>query len=251
MRRIGIICDRETGLDLEIIERDDGSVIFFAGATLDGDGACGQSGGLPCYAPASYEGRTLDILLNAGCPGKWNGIVTDNAGTPIIQGPDDPCPGAYVSSTSLHLLNKRGKELPDCSPFKYVDSATVPLVVVPPMIIKGVAGIVMGCLCIVTNTCNKRRVKAVVADRGPRNHLGEISIACANALGIPIGKTYPANGGGALAPTIRYELFPGVPAVVNGIEYPLQPASRRTIQITPRPLLLATLPRRPRKKAIV
>lgn len=201
--------------------------MFFAGATLDGDGACGQSGGLPCYAPATYDGKTLDILLNAGCPGDWNGIVTDEVGNPIIQGPSDPCPGAYVSATSLHLLTGEGEEFPDYSPFKYVDSATVPFIVVPPMIIRGVAGVVMGCRCRVTNTRNRRKVEGVVADRGPKNHLGEISIACARALGIPIGKSHPANGGGALAPSIKYELFPGVPAVVNGIRYPLQPSGRK------------------------
>jgi len=202
-------------------------VTFFAGATLDGDGACGQFGGLPCYAPASYGGKTLDVLLNAGCPGNWNGIVTDDFGIPIIQGPGDPCPGAYVSATSLYLLSEEGEDLPDCSPFKYVDSATVPFIVVPPMIIRGVAGIVMGCRCVVTNTRNRRRVVAVVADCGPKDHLGEISIACAKAIGIPIGKNYPANGGGALAPSIKYQLFPGIPAVVKGIRYPLRSSRRK------------------------
>ena len=213
----------------DIVEEDDKSVTFTAGAQLDGDGANGQFGEPPCYAPASYQGQTLDLLANAGSPGNWYGVVTDTGednGTPIVQGPNDPCPGAFVSATSLHLPGKDGKPLPKSSPFKYVDSATVPFMVVPPMIIKGVAGVVMGCRAVVTNTKNNKSVEAVVADAGPRNKLGEISLACAKAIGVPAGEgaKYPANSGGidASSHVIHYRLFPGVQAVVNGVTYPLQ-----------------------------
>lgn len=204
----------------QIIEQDDGTVTFAAGATVDGDGASGQFGGTPCYAPASYKGPTLDLLANAGCPGNWYGVVTDDSGTPIIQGPGDPCPGAYISTTSLMLMDANGKPFPACSPFAYVDSTTVPFMVVPPMIIRGVAGVVLGCRCVVTNTRNGKSVEGVVADGGPANHLGEISVACAKAIGIPVGRKYPANGGGAPSPTVVYHLYPGTPAVVNGVTYP-------------------------------
>src|SRR2546429_333550 len=80
----------------------------------------------------------------------------------------------------------------------------------------GVAPIVLGCCAVVTNSRNGKSTEAVVADTGPRNHLGEISVACAKAIGIPTGTTHPANGGGASSPTIEYRLFPGIPAVVNG-----------------------------------
>jgi hypothetical protein len=216
MRTIGTIQGND------IIEQDDGSVSFSAGATIDGDGASGQFGAPPCYAPVGYPGPTLDILANAGRPGDWFGVVTDRSGVPIVQGPDDPCPGAYVSTTSLRLLDSDGNRLPASSPFAHVDSATVPFIVVPPMIVRGVEGIVMGCRCIVTNTGNGRSVEAVVADRGPADHLGEISVACAKAIGVPTGTTHPANGGGAPSPTIAYRLFPGTSAVVNGVTYPLQ-----------------------------
>jgi hypothetical protein len=88
MRTIGTI----NGND--IIEQDDGSVTFSAGATLDGDGANGQFGGEPpCYAPASYHGTTLDVIGNAGHPGNWYGVVTDTGdetGMPIVQKATDP-----------------------------------------------------------------------------------------------------------------------------------------------------------------
>jgi len=145
-----------------IFEQDDGSVTFTAGATIDGDGANGQYGGLPCYAPSTYSGRTLDILANAGHPGNWFGVVTNtglNTGTPILQ-------GAYVSSTSLNLFAADGSVLPDSSPFKYVDAATVPYISVPLLVINSVAGIVLGCRCVITNTTNGQGVVAVVADTG-------------------------------------------------------------------------------------
>jgi hypothetical protein len=212
---------------IDIVEEDDQSVTFTAGAQLDGDGANGQFGGDPCYAPKSYTGRTLDVLANAGGPGNWFGVVTDTGredGTPIVQAAGDPCPGAYVSATSLHLPDKDGKPLPNSSPFKYVDAATVPFVVVPSMIIRGVAGVVMGCRAVVTNTSNGQSTEAVVADGGPANKLGEISLACAKAIGVPAGEgtAHPANSGGVVEHIIQYRLFPGVAAVVGGVTYPLQ-----------------------------
>src|ERR1700751_313111 len=89
---------------------------FTAAAQLDGDGANGQFGQPPCYAPESFPGKTLDVLANAGRPGNWFGVVTDTGrvdGTPVVQGAQDPCPGAYVSATALHLPGQNGKTLRD------------------------------------------------------------------------------------------------------------------------------------------
>jgi hypothetical protein len=211
----------------DIVEQDDKSVTFTAAARLDGDGANGQFGQPPCYAPESFTGKTLDVLANAGCPGNWFGVVTDTGkkdGTPVVQDAHAPCPGAYVSATSLHLPGQDGKPLPDSSPFKYVDSATVPFIVVPNVVIEGVQGVVLGCRVVVTNTANGKMVDAVVADLGPSNKLGEISLACARAIGVPVNDAsrHPANSGGTESHSIHYQLFPGTPATVNGVRYPLQ-----------------------------
>jgi hypothetical protein len=63
---------------------------------------------------------------------------------------------------------------------------------------RGVEGVVLGCRVVVTNTGNGRSVAAVVADRGPSNKLGEISLACARAIGVPVNEAspHPANSGG-------------------------------------------------------
>src|SRR5207253_7514824 len=57
-------------------------------------------------------------------------------------------------------------------------------IVVPPAIRNGVSGVVIGCQAQVTNTRNGKHTAAVVGDVGPHKKLGEISIACALALGI-------------------------------------------------------------------
>lgn len=100
--------------------RDNQTIEFISKASLDGDGANGQFGNFPCYAPLSYTGNTLDDLANAGTKDNWFGIVTDKLGKPYVQKASDPCPGAYISQTSLHLKDKNGKALPIDSPLKLV-----------------------------------------------------------------------------------------------------------------------------------
>lgn len=93
-------------------------------------------------------------------------------------------------------------------------------IVVPPAIILGVAGVVLGCQAEVTNSKNGKVTKAVVGDVGPRKKLGEISCATALALGL---NPSPVDGG-VDEHVIQYTLWPGKPAVVNGKQYKLQPA---------------------------
>ena len=80
--------------------------------------------------------------------------------------------------------------------------------VVPKVIIDGVAGVVMGCRAVVTNTKNNKSVEAVVADGGPSNKLGEISLACAKTIGVPAGEgaKHPANSGGIVRQSARHSL---------------------------------------------
>ena len=52
---------------------------------------------------------------------------------------------------------------------------------------------VLGCRVVVTNTGNGRSVEAVVADRGPSKKLGEISLACARAIGVPVDEASPLS----------------------------------------------------------
>ena len=59
-----------------------------AGMAIDADGANGQTGGVPVYAPQGFTPGPLDFLANAGGPGNWFGVVTDTGeedGTPVKQ----------------------------------------------------------------------------------------------------------------------------------------------------------------------
>lgn len=107
---------------------------------------------------------------------------------------------------------------------KALDAGVVSYIVVPPAIIHGVKGIVLGCQARVTNLRNGKTCAAVVGDIGPHVKLGEMSVACAQAIGIP---SSPVTGG-VDAHIVAYELWPGTPAVldVDGrtFTFPLTPS---------------------------
>lgn len=98
-----------------------------------------------------------------------------------------------------------------------LNSDIVPYIVVPPAIIQGVKPIVLGSRAVVG--FGRRTVEAVVGDVGPHAKLGEISIACAEALGIP---SSPNTGG--VDSGVEYTIYPGTPALANGVQYQLQPS---------------------------
>lgn len=189
-----------------------------AGMEIDGDGANGQTGGVPVYAPRGFRPAPLDFLANAGGRGNWFGVVTNNNksdGRPVKQKEGDPAPGAYVSATS-YCWPKRART----DPLAYVDAASVPYIVLPAPWRRLAVGVVLGCKATVTDLKTGKTLKAAgVFDFGPRAKLGEASIACAKFFGIP---SSPKDGGTSEKRFI-YTFFPGVPAVIKGIKYQLQP----------------------------
>jgi hypothetical protein len=199
-----------------IAETSAKSVNFFGDFDIDADGANGQNGKLAAYRA---DGRGSEHLANGGM-GIRNGrvvfttswgpdiAVADGNGNPLVN--DD---GVIVTKTAYRFPGRRFDD-----PAAYVDSETVPYVVVPPVIVRAVAGIVMGCLAFATY--KGRRVAAMVGDKGPRTKTGEGSIELARRLGInPSPRT-----GGLSTPDVFFELFPGVPAMVDGVTYPLVPS---------------------------
>lgn len=127
-------------------------------------------------------------------------IDTDGSG-PLHGDPD------AQRDTSLH---HKGKPL---------NADVDQYIVLPPQIIAGVPGIVLGCQVYVENQSNHRAADAVVGDIGPHPKIGEISVALARALGV---NPSPVSGGEDRH-VIRYCVNPGVPAVVGDTEYELQP----------------------------
>lgn len=118
----------------------------------------------------------------------------------------DPC---YRPETSLRM--------PDGSS---IDSEKVAGIVVPgglPRMPK-LIGKILGCRARATNLLNMRTSWAVVFDTGPTFKDGEGSPELARRLGIDDNP----NTGGEDNPVILYELWPGVPAELDGITYRLQ-----------------------------
>jgi hypothetical protein len=100
---------------------------------------------------------------------------------------------------------------------KSIDSSVVCGIVLPPECVAEPAGIVMGCKAEVE--WRGKVVPCVVFDGGPHRKAGEGSYAALKALGAPALK----NGNGGIdGPEVIYRYWPGVPAVLDGVEYPLQ-----------------------------
>lgn len=200
-----------------IKEDDDGRVFFTEGATIDADGANGLFGG-----PAAYmiDNSGSEHLANGGMGYNSNGKVVckhDWARDIVILGDDNEpkvFPGGIIASMTWY----RHPGMDADNPAAYIDSETVPYIVVPPLIIQKTKGIVRGCMA--RATYNGLSVECGVFDKGPSRKIGEMSIAAARALGIP---SSPRTGG-IDQPKVLYELWPGIPASVNGQQYVLQPA---------------------------
>lgn len=190
-------------------------VWFTAGFMIDGDGANGQGGsGHACYHPNGAP-PGLDYTGNAGEPGNWWALVTDNqmpTGNPLIQTSAQPAPGFYISTTAYTL-----KPYKYADPRRYVDSESVPFAVIPPKLRNAISPKFLGCAVEMINMDNGRMTLGGMFDIGPNGKLGEGSIKAAKDLGL---KSSPKNGG-TNSRIIYFKLFPGEPAVIDGKTYPL------------------------------
>lgn len=205
MRTLAVLSGE--GFDVEIIEQNNGSVTMTSDMDIDADG------GKNAYKVGDSG---LEALANGGM-GMRNGrvVFTKSWGPDIAVSGEDGHPmvidGCVVTKTSYVIPGKDRKTFD-----AYLDSEKVPYIVVPPCIIRGVKGIVMGCRAIVE--FNGKSVVAMVGDAGPKTKTGEGSIALAKLLGIP---SSPRTGG-IDKPLVKYTIFPGVEATINGVTYPLQ-----------------------------
>lgn len=163
--------------------------IFTSGLMIDADGS-----------PKAYHienTKALDYLANAGKPGNWWALATDNkktGGNPLIQSANDPAPGYYISMTSLQDGTKKYRD-----PNRYVNSETVPYIAIPPNFSPDFK---LGDVALVINKKNNKRCYAIFADTGPKDKIGEGSIYLAEQLGI---KNSPKNGG--TTSDVTYLLF--------------------------------------------
>jgi hypothetical protein len=178
---------------------------YKSGMAIDADGA------FRAYHPNNRLG--LDTLSHAGHPGNWWALATDNGkpdGLPIVQRADDPAPGYYVSMTALF-----DPAIPqESNPLRFVDTATIPYVVLPP---EGFKYAKLGDFATVINLQNAKMAGAIVADESaPELKMGEGSMALAVKLAVD---SNPRTGG--VEHGIAYVVYPesgnGKPRSLNDI----------------------------------
>ena len=184
-----------------MITETDKDILWKAGAAIDCDGS-----------PRAYgpHNSGLDYTANAGSPGSYYGILTDSNGEPLIQNSNDPCPGMYISPSSLQ---DKGYKVTD--PRRYVDAETVPYIAVPKDALK-LHNVKLGDICVVYNKLTDLHCFGVVADAGPTGKWsGELSIAMGKSIGIK--NVSPRNGGQSSG--ITYLVFRG-----SSLGWPRMPA---------------------------
>jgi hypothetical protein len=198
----GTVKQTETGKGMTFLKRvgysdihtltEDGSAFFYeSGMEIDADGAP------RAYHPNNKSG--LDLLINAGKPGKWWALVTDNgrpSGRPVIQTAKDPAPGFYISTTTLE-----DKKADRRDPRRYVNAEEINFIVLPGGLNLGAK---LGDFAVVIRPETGAIGFAIYADVGPPKKIGEASIAAANTLGIA---SNPKNGG--IGHGIIYIVFRG------------------------------------------
>lgn len=185
------------------VTQDDQNVVrWVAKGSIDADGANGQNGG-----PCAYreDGHGLDANANAGWPNQgWrNVLIDDGHGHPLGDGK-----GNWYSSTTY-----RWPDRPLAT--RYVDSWSVPYIVINPIVRKRCRGIVIGAQGWITY--KDKRIPAVCVDVSGADNIGEMSIAAARQLDIPYN---PRTGG--VDSGVLFEVEAGVPAHVQGETYLLQ-----------------------------
>jgi Fungal chitosanase of glycosyl hydrolase group 75 len=103
---------------------------------------------------------------------------------------------------------------------KFLNADVDKYIVVPPQVRRMVPGIVMGCQGKLTNTKTGKSFAAVTGEIGPDYITGEAAYCLAKLANPTI--TYNTGDDRLI---YLYELWPDVPAVVDGKTYKLEPAS--------------------------
>ena len=193
------------GFTSDILEEDDGRVHFLADADIDADGANGQNHGQAAY---KVDDSGSELLANGGMKRRPDGkVVCAHAwARDIVLLGEDNEPKVFPDGVIASMTWYRDHTKPVDDPTAYVDAETIPYIVVPPLVVQKTTGVVRGCKAKVT--WQGATVDCVVADRGPANRIGELSIAAARALGM---NPSPRHGG-VESRDVLYELWPGVAA---------------------------------------
>lgn len=193
-------------------------VSFIGDADIDADGANGQHALKPAY---NKDDTGSEALANGGMFRTSDGEVwfRHNWGQDIVimngLGQPKVFPSGIIASKTAYKFPDKTWDDPDA----FLDSESVPYIVIPPQLRIMPMGVVMGCFADVTNIETGTRVEAMVGDIGPRTKAGEVSILLARLLGIP---SSPRTGGED-RPIIQYRFWTNRQFYLNGFRFPLIP----------------------------
>lgn len=168
------------------------STLFSVGGTpvkqLSGDTAFFYTSSLDVDAdgaPNAYDQNNtgIDYLANAGSPGNWYGIATDNSGTPYVQGiypagSYAPYKGFYVSTTSLE-----NSAFSVWDVRRYANAVNLTFFVLPGLSAVRSTGVKLGDLAYIYWSTKSIGVYAIYADVGPAASIGEASVKTHVSLG--------------------------------------------------------------------
>ena len=156
-------------------------------------------------APNAYGPKNSDALdneLNAHAGAKKTGAIVgyltkgNDRKTPILQGPNDPCPGFYISTTGYYDRSNPNVE----DPRRYVNAAEINYTLLATVAKQ--AGVKLGDFCTVHSLRTGRIVYAIVGDAG--NSRGrEGSLALLQRLGYKV-KDGKSGGEGQNQIAVRY-----------------------------------------------
>lgn len=187
---------------------DDIGTVFLCNGLKVGR-TCNQVGGWKAECMAGYRQAKAEGF-SGKTPICFFAMATDpKDGRPVIQNQDDPRPGYFVSTTSLH---QPGGDV--LRPSGQVDSNEVPFAVIPGSWqgVGAFAGPKLGDYGVAYRKSNGKFASFVVADTGPASKLGEGSVALVKALGhdpfvTRYGKRRAFSGIGGR--DVVYVIFPG------------------------------------------
>jgi hypothetical protein len=155
----------------------------------------------------------LEVLLKIGsvsiyqsADGSYVSFISDLDVCNDGSGPDHDDP-SYQPATAYY----NGGKFLNADKDKYI--------VIPPQVRSMTAGVVMGCKARLTNLDTEVAHDAVTGDIGPKDKTGE----AAYCLGKIVNPKITHNSGDSKL-VYFYELWPDVPAVVDGKTYKLEPA---------------------------
>lgn len=146
------------------------------------------------------------VLISSAFNGRYVAFIADLDICNDGSGPSHGDP-SYQSQTAYY----NGGKFLNADKDKYI--------VIPPQVRKMVPPVVMGCQARMTNLATGQWRAAVTGEIGPDDKTGEAAYCLAKELNPKI-----SHNAGDSNRIYLYELWPGIPAVIDGKTYKLEPA---------------------------